>query len=545
MYITGLRIQNVKLLRDFQLSFGSHDEPRMWTVLISANGLCKTAILQCIAMAASGHVRSNQLADVAALPDLRTESVARIGGHFSFGALGHSRRSYPALPEEDRSSMPGLLSSIVIAPGETGLLGNSQYFTELSPSSPRFFLDADPARVFRPGQPLTSEILHEEGLIDALAIVFDSEASALGLLDTIGFPKGRQPAFHGSTPIEFWQAVGAELDKGLIQYGLGRLLTAAARFYPHNPKFNRWATDADRAENLFHPLEVVRAKDLADWFVAGYGTSRLLPRPLEEKPPESPSVERISTLFNQGRIIGTEFARILDDTESFNAAVNQALIEARLLPMATGVTLRENGWARSADDRVKGDLVTLRQGTEDVEVPATWLSQGYQSTISWIADLVGWFYFERQEPVPLAEMEGLVLIDEIDLHLHPSWQADLIPVLKRVFPRLQFVVTTHSPMVLTGLKPEEIVILSQDEDGNVVPEQIDDVPALMTGSQIYDRYYGLRRVEVARLAAALRRHEALSEADPSELDEEDREELASLRDQLVAAGIDLETGRPR
>ncbi len=49
----------------------------MWTVLIGTHGLCKTAILQCIAMAASGHVRSNQLADIAALPDLRAETENR------------------------------------------------------------------------------------------------------------------------------------------------------------------------------------------------------------------------------------------------------------------------------------------------------------------------------------------------------------------------------------------------------------------------------------------------------------------------------------
>ena len=52
MYITDLHVQNLKLLRDFKLSFGTAESPRMWTVLIGENGLCKTAILRAIAMAA-------------------------------------------------------------------------------------------------------------------------------------------------------------------------------------------------------------------------------------------------------------------------------------------------------------------------------------------------------------------------------------------------------------------------------------------------------------------------------------------------------------
>lgn len=46
------------------------------------------------------------------------------------------------------------------------------------------------------------------------------------------------------------------------------------------------------------------------------------------------------------------------------------------------------------------------------------------------------------------EGEGVVLIDEIDLHLHPSWQRQIVPALKRTFPHVQFIITTNSPQVL-------------------------------------------------------------------------------------------------
>ncbi len=544
MYLTKLTIQNVKLLRDFQLSFTSHGEPRMWTILIGANGLCKTAILHAIAMAASGHVRSNQLVDAASLPDRRLNGTARIHADFTFGALGHPRRDYPGLPDPDPPSPPGLSSSIAAMPGDADLNGSATYHTELSPSRLDLSSEVDDqsVRIMHTAGEMTLEQFKAEGVLAELSTVFDSEAAAFAVLDAIGFPDRWRPAFT-PTP-DFWEKVLVEIYKGLIDRGLERLLTTAARFYPHNPRFARWAGIQDQ-ENGFNPLYTVRNKNLPDWFVAGYGTSRLLPRPGVGARPENPSLERVRTLFDQGKIIGTEFARILDHYDQFTAMLHKALIDSRILPQATGIELRDRAWARSADDVLKGDLVTLRPGTDEVRVPATWLSQGYQSTIAWIADIVGWLFFERRQPVPLHEMEGLVLIDEIDLHLHPTWQEELVPLVRRIFPRLQFVATTHSPTVLTGLKPEEIVKLRQDRDGNVVHEQPDEIPALLTGSQINERYFDLRRIQAARLGAAWRRYGVLSEVDPVRLDEEERQELESLHRRLLEAGVDLPGGRSR
>ena len=60
----------------------------------------------------------------------------------------------------------------------------------------------------------------------------------------------------------------------------------------------------------------------------------------------------------------------------------------------------------------------------------------------------------------LLKTPGLVLIDEIDLHLHPKWQRQIVPALKEIFPKIQFFATTHSPQVIGECKPEEIVLLT-------------------------------------------------------------------------------------
>ncbi|HET7500861.1 MAG TPA: AAA family ATPase, partial [Kofleriaceae bacterium] len=60
-------------------------------------------------------------------------------------------------------------------------------------------------------------------------------------------------------------------------------------------------------------------------------------------------------------------------------------------------------------------------------------------------------------------MEGIVLVDELDLHLHPTWQTEIVAGLKATFPRMQFIVTTHSPLVLAGCRADEVWRLKQDE----------------------------------------------------------------------------------
>jgi predicted ATP-binding protein involved in virulence len=67
------------------------------------------------------------------------------------------------------------------------------------------------------------------------------------------------------------------------------------------------------------------------------------------------------------------------------------------------------------------------------------------------------------------EGEGIVLIDEIDLHLHPQWQRIVIPSLTRTFPNCQFIVTTHSPQVLSNVKRENVFILEDYQLVEVTP----------------------------------------------------------------------------
>lgn len=92
------------------------------------------------------------------------------------------------------------------------------------------------------------------------------------------------------------------------------------------------------------------------------------------------------------------------------------------------------------------------------------LSDGQRCMIGLIGDMVRRAVLLNPQlgDKVLEETSGVVLIDELDLHLHPKWQRRIINDLKTTFPKIQFICTTHSPQLIGQAKPEEIIILDQE-----------------------------------------------------------------------------------
>lgn len=96
------------------------------------------------------------------------------------------------------------------------------------------------------------------------------------------------------------------------------------------------------------------------------------------------------------------------------------------------------------------------------------LGYGYQTTLSWIFDLSKKM-FERypDSEHPLKEA-AVVLIDELDLHLHPQWQREIIEYLSNIFVQTQFIVTTHSPFIIQSIDKINLFVLNKTEEGITV-----------------------------------------------------------------------------
>jgi predicted ATP-binding protein involved in virulence len=106
------------------------------------------------------------------------------------------------------------------------------------------------------------------------------------------------------------------------------------------------------------------------------------------------------------------------------------------------------------------------------------LSDGYRTTLAMVMDIASRMAEANPKEDDILGTEGIVLIDEVDLHLHPSWQQRILDNLLNTFPNIQFIVTTHSPQVLSTVKREQIRILYQS--GGEIPK------ATTYGEPIYD-----------------------------------------------------------
>jgi energy-coupling factor transporter ATP-binding protein EcfA2 len=93
------------------------------------------------------------------------------------------------------------------------------------------------------------------------------------------------------------------------------------------------------------------------------------------------------------------------------------------------------------------------------------LSSGFQAVLLIIANIIEWIEGSRPDGNrDVTEATGTVLIDELDLHLHPEWQFTIRNGLSKIFPRIQFIVTTHSPHLLASANSNEVIVMPKNHN---------------------------------------------------------------------------------
>jgi len=158
----------------------------------------------------------------------------------------------------------------------------------------------------------------------------------------------------------------------------------------------------------------------------------------------------------EGRIRQKELNRwfLFESVEAFQrkrkreglVAVEKAVLSC--IPGATGL-------------RFDGDREEIVLGVDGVEVPFYSLSDGQRSMLALVGDLA--IKCVQLNPHlgkdSATKSPGIVLIDELDLHLHPNWQRQVVECLRGAFPEMQFICTTHSPFVVQSLRAGELISL--------------------------------------------------------------------------------------
>lgn len=213
--------------------------------------------------------------------------------------------------------------------------------------------------------------------------------------------------------------------------------------------------------------------------VAYYGTGRLLAsRPFAAEEKVIPRPARTSG-YEGCLASGSRFDRFLRWYASANFSrlaetIDYGTTEARS-PLGDGLwcvgeavrsVLRQNyGDCRLFYDPMLRDVV-LHDDDRYGKLPLRQQSDGVKAIVGLVGDLASraWLLNPQFGREAARETSGIVLIDEVDMHLHPTWQQGVIQSLRDAFPKVQFILTTHSPQVLSTVSNESIRILQQDGD---------------------------------------------------------------------------------
>ena len=201
------------------------------------------------------------------------------------------------------------------------------------------------------------------------------------------------------------------------------------------------------------PWHLVYSSGSDAFFMVGYGATRRVSKSnrMEQSGKSSPRAARIMGLFEDDyslRPLNTWLPRYKESNQLRGRYVQVV----HLLNLLVG----KDNWAFTGKQDKEGEYLYGKKG---VEVPFPALSDGYRAFLGWLGDLL----FHVCETCPsgkkLKENKGIVMVDEIDLHLHPKWQMTVLQTLAKELPNIQFIVTSHSPLVVGSLEWMNIIVM--------------------------------------------------------------------------------------
>lgn len=166
--------------------------------------------------------------------------------------------------------------------------------------------------------------------------------------------------------------------------------------------------------------------------------------------------------------------------------------------------------------------------TPDGKMPLDVLSQGTQSLIQWLSRLLIGYSKYYDFPGSFRDKPGILIIDEIDAHLHPSWQRRILPAVVQHFPSLQIFCSTHSPLMLAGLKAGQVHLLTRDRKGKISISRNETDILGWSSDEILSGFFGVEGALDLDSEKNLQRLQELRSK--KRLTAKQRAELESLRD---------------
>jgi energy-coupling factor transporter ATP-binding protein EcfA2 len=122
--------------------------------------------------------------------------------------------------------------------------------------------------------------------------------------------------------------------------------------------------------------------------------------------------------------------------------------------------------------RVNREPLSVVGVIDGTDIPLHLMPDGFRSAVAWFGDVIRRLdLLEREPGCDATEMPCIILLDEIDAHLHPEWQRKLLYIVERLLPNAQLILSTHSPFIVQSAGDSSIVQLSQDGTANILSSQ--------------------------------------------------------------------------
>lgn len=170
------------------------------------------------------------------------------------------------------------------------------------------------------------------------------------------------------------------------------------------------------------------------------------------------------------------------------------------------------------EESLSGDVVIFKNG---LKLKVSQLSAGEKTFFSFVSDLVRRLSLLNKDSRNPLEGNGVVLIDEVDLHLHPAWHRTVLPRLQETFPNIQFIVTTHSPFVLQSVQNEHALLLKKNQRSKDLEAEEPEYEYGSSYETIVEEVFGIKE-------------------DFAQAIEKDLDKLYKMREEILAGKLTLE-----
>jgi len=317
---------------------------------------------------------------------------------------------------------------------------------------------------------------------------------------------------------------GTNYYKIKYNYALNNLLeNKQSNFFPYSVKID--FTDGDLSTTVLHDdTSKERYYSVQKYNIYAYNATRKLSKNKLIPFNNQESNEDYDELINAEEwLLQTDYIANKESEIQTNYQLRFKIIKDILINLLPDVT----------NIRVSKPSKTSPNPRVEFKTPNGWLllfqlSLGYQTMIAWMVDLAGQLFSRYPDsPNPIAE-PAVVLIDEIDLHLHPKWQREIMRYLSERFINTQFIVTAHSPLIVQAAEDQNanIVVLRREGDEVIIDQNHEEIHGWRVDQLLASDLFGLEGSRSKKYEDLLTKRRAI--LGKSKLTAHDKKELKRL-----------------